>query len=226
MSDPTTRPVPLEQTRQRIVDQLCQHYAAENLSDSLLEERLAQAFAATSLVELNALVADLPTEPVTASAGSPSVAVAMARPENVSERQVVLAVMGGAERKGMWTPPRHLSVIAVMGAAELDFRDARFAPGVTEITCFAMMGGIEIVVPPGVFIETNGLALMGGFGHQGETAVQPSPDAPILRIGGVALMGGVDLDVRLPGERRGEARKRERLARAERRAIRKLHKGR
>jgi hypothetical protein len=38
MSDPTPRPVPLEQTRERIVDQLCQHYAVENLTDELLEQ--------------------------------------------------------------------------------------------------------------------------------------------------------------------------------------------
>src|SRR5262249_49141784 len=100
MSDPTSRPVPLEQTRQRIVEQLCEHYAAENLTDELLEQRLGQAYAATTLPELHALVADLPTEPI----GGPSQSVAIARPETVSERQVVLAVMGGAERKGVWTP--------------------------------------------------------------------------------------------------------------------------
>ncbi|HYH82227.1 MAG TPA: DUF1707 domain-containing protein [Longimicrobium sp.] len=228
MSDPTPRPVPLEQTRERIIDQLCQHYAVENLTDDMLEQRLAQAIAATSLVELNALVADLPTETASASgstSSAPSASVALARPENVPERQVVLAVMGGAERKGAWTPPRHLHVVAVMGGAELDFRDARFGPGVTEVTCFALMGGIELIVPPGVQVETNGLALMGGFGHAGNTPQAAGPDAPVLRIGGVAIMGGVDLDVRYPGERRGEARKRERIDRAEKAAARRLKRG-
>jgi len=225
MSDITPRPVPLEQTRQRIVDQLCAHYAAENLTDELLETRLSQALSATSLVELNALVADLPTE-AAGSATSPSTAVAMARPDTVGDRQVIVAVMGGAERKGAWTPPRQLSVIAVMGGAELDFREARFSPGVTEITCFAMMGGIEIIVPPGVHVESQGMGLMGGFSQLGSADDAPGPDAPILRIGGVAIMGGVEMEVRYPGERRGDARKRERLQRAERRAIRRLHGGR
>ncbi|HEU4562933.1 MAG TPA: DUF1707 domain-containing protein [Longimicrobium sp.] len=223
MTDPTPRPVPLEQTRERIVEQLCSQYAAENLTDELLEQRLAQAFAATSVVELNALVADLPTEP--AQDAAPSTSVALARPETVAERQVVFAMMGGAERKGVWTPPKQLHVITIMGGAELDFREARFGPGVTEVTCFALMGGIEIVVPPGVHVETNGLALMGGFGHSGSAPAPTDPDAPILRIGGLAIMGGVDLDVRFPGERRGEARKRERLERAERKAARQLKRG-
>lgn len=224
MSNPTPKPVPLEQTRERIVDQLCQQYAAENLTDELLEQRLTQAFAATSVVELNALVADLPTE--SAEDASPSTSVALARPDTVPERQVVFAVMGGAERRGAWTPPRNLHVLAVMGGAELDFRDARFGPGVTEVTCFALMGGIEIIVPPGVQVETNGLALMGGFGHSGTARAPTDPDAPILRIGGLAIMGAVELDVRYPGERRGDARKRERLERAELKATRQLKRGR
>jgi len=217
MTDPTPRPVPLEQTRQRIVDQLCQHYAVENLTDDMLEDRLAKALAATSLPELTALVADLPTE-AASGASSPSTSVAMALPENVAERQVVVAVMGAAERKGVWTPPRQLTIVAVMGSAELDFREASFGPGVTEVTCFAMMGGIEIIVPPGVRVETNGMGLMGGFSQAGSASQTTDPNAPVLRIGGVGIMGGVELDVRFTGERRGDARKRERIDRAEKRA--------
>jgi hypothetical protein len=172
-------------------------------------------------------VADLPTETASASgSSSPGAKVALALPENVSERQVVLAVMAGTERRGVWTPPRHLHVVAVMGSAELDFREARFGPGVTEVTCFAMMGSIEIVVPPGVQVETNGLALMASFAHSGSAHSPADPGAPILRIGGLAIMGSVEIDVRLPGERRGEARKRERIDRAENAAARRLKGGR
>ena len=217
MSDVTPRPVPLEQTRQQVIEQLCNHYAAENLTDEGLEERLTRAYAATTLPALQELVADLPVQ--AAGATSPSSAVAIARPEAVAEKQVILAVMGGAERRGVWTPPRHLSVVTVMGGAELDFREARFAPGVTEITCFALMGGVQIIVPPGVHVETNGMALMGGFSHRGSVDPPTDPAAPILRIGGMAIMGGVDLEYRLPGERPSEARRRERLARREARRL-------
>lgn len=220
MSDPTPRPVPLEQTRQRIVEQLCEHYAAENLDDAALEDRLTRAYAATTLPALRELVADLPVR--SAGAGT-STAVATARADTVAEKQVIVAVMGGAERRGVWTPPRHLQVFAIMGGAELDFREARFGPGVTEVTCFAMMGGVEIIVPPGVHVEINGMALMGGFSHQGSADPPADPDAPILRIGGVAIMGGVELDVRYPGERRGDARSRARQARRE---ARRLSRGR
>ncbi|SOD02066.1 Cell wall-active antibiotics response 4TMS YvqF [bacterium JGI 053] len=210
MTNPNPRPVPLEQTRERIVTQLCDQYAAENLTDTALEERLTKAYAATTVVALQELVADLPTEAPGSSTG-----VAVARPDMVSERQVILAVMGGAERKGAWTPPQHLHVVTVMGGAHLDFREARFSPGVTDVTCFVLMGGVEIIVPPGVHVELNGFALMGGFGQHGGRELPSDPNAPVLRIGGVAVMGGVDLQVRLPGQSEGDVRAAERLARRE-----------
>jgi hypothetical protein len=215
MTDLNPRPVPLEQTRQRIVEQLCDQYAAENLTDTGLEERLTKAYAATTVVALQELVADLPTE-----APGTSAALATARPELVSERQVILAVMGGAERKGAWTPPKHLHVVTVMGGAHLDFRSARFSPGVTDLTCFVLMGGVEIVVPPGVHVELNGFALMGGFAQSGRD-LPADPNAPVLRIGGVAVMGGVDLQVRHAGESAGDVRAAERLARKEAKRLRR-----
>lgn len=217
MSDPIPQPVPLEQTRERVVAQLIEHFAVENLDDRGLEERLTQAYQLTTPAELQALVADLPVVQVAVPAGA--VSTAPARTDYVSERQVVAALMGGAERKGVWTPPQELWVVAVMGGAELDFRQARFGPGVTEVNCFVLMGGVEIVVPPGVQVELNGLAIMGGFGQTGSAAPETDRDAPVLRIGGFAMMGGVDVQVRYEHERPSDARRREKLQREERKRL-------
>ncbi len=209
-------PATLEPARQRTIDQLCEHFAAENLSDEALDERLMLAYQATTADQLQGLLADLPAlrpAGVPAPAQAPSTQVG--RADYAPERQVVVAIMGGAERKGVWTPPSNLHVFALMGGAELDFREARFGPGVTEVTIFAMMGGVEIVVPPGVHVDMNGMAVMGGFSQSGRGAPAEDPNAPVLRVGGFALMGGVEVDVRLPGERAGEARRREKLERQE-----------
>lgn len=210
MSDLTPRPVSLDQPRQRAIDQLVEHYALENLDDEALNDRLNRALQATTLAEIQAVVADLPV-----AAPQPAASTDVARADFTPERQTVVAVMGGTERKGVWTPPRQLSVIAVMGGAELDFRQARFGPGVTEVNCFVLMGGVEIIVPPGVMVEMSGLAIMGGFGHGGTADDAVIPGAPVLRIGGFAMMGGVDVRVRYPGEGAGDARRRERLERKE-----------
>ncbi len=216
MADPPLpRPVPLEQTRQRVFNTLAEHYAYDNLDEPALEERLDRAARATTLDELNQLVSDLPAlvEP-TAVAGTDA-GGGVARAAHVPERQVIVGIMGGASRKGRWTPPRQLYVIAMMGGAELDFREARFGPGVTEVTVIAIMGGASIIVSPDVEVEMNGFALMGGFDEQ-VTAHEPKdPNAPVLRIGGFAMMGGVEVAVRYAGEKPGDAKRREREERKE-----------
>ena len=88
------------------------------------------------------------------------------------------------------------------------------------MTAIAVMGGVDIIVPPGVGVDVEGFALMGGVDQVHETTAVEDPDAPRIRIQGFALMGGVDVSVRQPGESKREAarrRKAERRARRNRR---------
>lgn len=144
-------------------------------------------------------------------------------PGRQKEQQTLAAIIGGTSRKGHWTPPRRLRVIAVMGGAELDFREAAFAPGVTEVHITAVMGRVQIVVPPQLAVEMEGLAIMGGFEHSERAPVQPDPDRPVLRVSGVAVWGGVHIETRLPGETEEDAHTRRRsqraLQKAQRRAL-------
>ena len=78
------------------------------------------------------------------------------------------------------------------------------------------MGGVEIIVPPHLPVEAEGVAIMGGFDHVDRAPAEPDPGAPLLRVTGLAFMGGVHIEMRLPGESGRDARKRRRR---ERRAI-------
>jgi hypothetical protein len=214
MDRPAQPPAPaLEPLRERVVRQLFDHIAADNLTAEGLEERLDRAHQATSVAALHGLLADLPAlgGKTAVAAAAPAGQTAVNRADSVAERQVVVAFMGGASRVGAWTPPQHLFVVAVMGGAERDFRKARFGPGVTEVTILALMGGVEIVVPPGVQVELNGIAVMGAFEQAGRVDEPANPDAPVLRIGGFCMMAGVEVTCRYPGEKARDARKREKL---------------
>lgn len=219
MTQPAPAPVPLEQTRQSIIQQLTEHFAVDNLSVEALEERLDRAHAATSLDDLRSLVSDLPVVAAPTGQLSPRTYVSPATGAHIAERQIIVGIMGGAEKKGVWTPARQTYVVALMGGVELDFREARMPPGVTEVLVFAVMGGAEVIVPPGVHVDMNGFALMGGFGQSGYAPPPTDPNAPILRIGGFALMGGVEVNIRYPGERPRDARAREKLERHEQRRL-------
>jgi hypothetical protein len=88
-------------------------------------------------------------------------------------------------------------------------------PGITEVKVFAMWGGVDVIVPPGMNVECDGMGIMGGFDHTPEAAARPDPGAPTLRVTGVALMGGVHVTVRHAGESRRDARRRYRQERRE-----------
>ncbi len=205
--------VDLSESRERVVQELSEHFAADHLSVTDLERRLDRVFAARTGADLDALLAGLPALPVewgpsAEAAGGPLRACRVEPGLAVPKSQTMVAILGGARRSGLWTPPRRLNVFVLMGGAEVDFREARFGEPVTEVTVVVLMGGLEIIAPPGVRVESNGLAIMGGFDIEQMSDEAPGPDAPLIKVNGFALMGGVEIKVRLPGETKREARKR------------------
>jgi len=220
---------PLNQRRQVVVDTLCEHFANDVMSVEEFERRVETAHRATTADELKSLLQDLPGGDVTSVVHQRPAPTPAPRPEyrvtdaaHEKEREFVVAVMGGSGRKGAWRPARTNFAVAVMGGAELDFRDAVMSPGVTELQIYTMWGGVEVIVPPGLNVESHGFAIMGGFEHAADGQRQPDPNAPTLRIKGLALMGGVDVTVRLPGESARDARRRRKFERKERK---RLHSG-
>lgn len=138
-----------------------------------------------------------------------------------------VAVMSGFERKGRWTVPKRFDCVAFWGGVELDLRDANFADHEVTINCVAVMGGVDVVVPPGVEVLVRGVGIMGGFDY-GEDGVPGDPDAPRVIVTGFAFWGGVGVTRKLPKaerqrlkEARREERRQERLDRRESR--RELH---
>ncbi len=149
-------------------------------------DRAGATYAATTVADLRAVVADLgrPDRPAPASTG---LAAAPAAPPR---SQRVVAVMGGAERKGRWTVGAELSAVAVMGGVELDLYDAALTTEVTTIRAFALMGAVEILVPEGVPVQVEGFVLMGAL----ENRTGPHRDQrPMLRVVGHGMWGAVEV---------------------------------
>jgi hypothetical protein len=222
MSDPHL-PVPaaLRVHRDRTIESLCAHFAADHLEAEELEQLIDQAHEARTVAELEGLVSSLPVLARDARITAEDSAGRSYSPvpaHDRAEHQAVLALMGGAERKGAWTPARQVYVAAMMGGVDLDFREAHLDPGVTEVYVFALMGGVDIVVPPGVRVDSSGIGLMGGFEHANQGKMPVDTSVPVLRIMGLALMGGVDITVRHPGETARDARKRLKATQKELRA--------
>ncbi|MCJ7628703.1 MAG: DUF1707 domain-containing protein [Longimicrobiales bacterium] len=212
-------------TRQQAIDALCEHFANDVLSVEEFERRVDRAHKAESLDEIRKLLADLPSgdlpirrEDVAATAVERAQASVPA--SRVKERGLMVAALGGVERKGRWIPARQNYAVAVMGGVVLDFREALLPPGVTEVWIFTVMGGAEVIVPPGLTVESDGVAILGGFEHTEDSVLSPDPDAPILRVRGLAIMGGVEVSIRYPGETPREAKRRHRFAKKEQKRLR------
>jgi len=212
---PELRPAPLKARREEVIRVLQTAFADDHLSVEELERRLDVAHRATALADLDALTSDLRIAPAQPSA-VPAPVGRRSLPTEIPESQTLVAVMGGVTRRGQWTPARHTHIYALMGGGELDFRDARMGPGVTELTIIACMGGVELIVPPDLVVDAGGTAIMGGFDQAHDNSSAP-PGAPVLKVNGFVLMGGVEIKVMLPGETNSDARKRRRQERKQRR---------
>lgn len=200
-------PDTLEQHRQETLAALDRLLGEHRIDPGEHERRTEVARRALDETEL-ATVRPAGGAPVPARSPSPAPAAAAAaqpaRPAyaDPEEKGYIVAVMSGSTRKGPWEPPEKLQVFACMGGVELDFREAALLEGTTDVDVFALMGGINITVPDDIDVEVNGFGLMGGFDHVSKHGVEPG--RPLLRIRGIAIMGGVAVKVKpLAGESTG-----------------------
>ena len=204
---PPPAPPPSPAERQATVDRLCEHFALDALAEPELERRLGLAYAAKTTAELARLEHDLPALASKDVPAPPRPSFVIDPARHAPEHDLVLSLGAGTERKGNWTPAKKLTSITVMGGAELDFREAVFATREVRIHVVTVMGGVEVVVPPGVRVEWAGIALMGGVSTP-ERSAPDIPDGPVVRVSGFVLMGGLEVTERLPGETKRQAKKR------------------
>ncbi|MFE9425347.1 DUF1707 domain-containing protein [Kitasatospora sp. NPDC006697] len=183
--------------RERIAELLRDAYAEGRLTVEEHAERIEAAYGAKTLGELVPLTRDLPSHPV--AAGEAVVAPAP-RPAPVplpparNEPTDMVAVFGGATRKGRWRVGSVIRATAIFGGIEIDLTDAVFESPEVEITVNAFFGGVSVRVPENVTLVGTGFGIFGGFDVREQTA--PDPHAPVVRVKGSAIFGGADAKAR------------------------------
>ena len=206
-SRPAGEPVPADTSprasdaeRNQAVDRLRTAYVEGRLDQEEFDERSRAALTAKTRAQLERLFTDLPSGPPTAASSWP-VPVQPVRPGEPEGPRLALAVMSGVERRGRWHVPASSTAVAFMGGVVLDLRGAVLSAQVTSITAVAIMGGIEIIVPPGMRVDTHGFGFMGGWENHTEQAADLPAGTPVLRVRGLAFMGGVDVRTKRPKPR-------------------------
>ncbi|GAA3769951.1 DUF1707 domain-containing protein [Streptomyces phyllanthi] len=208
--------------RERVAEQLRDAVAEGRLDMEEFEERLDATYKARTYGELAPITRDLPgagtvAPPPVSMVKEPTESGGWAGRITGTEGSSTwgVAVMSGFERKGHWTVPKQFNCFAFWGGGTIDLRDAYFADREVTLNCVAIMGGIEIIVPPGVEVVVRGLGVMGAF-DQREDGVAGDPGAPRVIVTGFAFWGGVGVQRKLPRaerQRLKEARRREKLER-------------
>jgi hypothetical protein len=174
--------------RERVAERLRDAAGEGRLTVEELDERLEQAYGARTGSDLAPLTADLPQP-------APGADAPAHRHAGGKRRRWMVAVMGGSNLHGRWLAGRNLTSIAVMGGGEIDLRNAVLTEGELRITIFSFMGGVNVVVPPGVDVECSGFALMGG----NDAHVPPQdlpPGARRVHVRAISIMGGSDVKMK------------------------------
>jgi signal transduction histidine kinase len=97
-----------------------------------------------------------------------------------------------------------------MGNCELDFREAKLAPGLTTIHVNIRMGNVELVVPPELAVEVSVESVAGNVQEHRESRGTVDPNRPRLRIVGTCKAGNCEIFTLALGETRVDAHHRRR----------------
>src|SRR4051812_15432325 len=110
----------------------------------------------------------------------------------------VVSFLSSNEKEGGWEMPRKFRALAVLGNVELDLREARIGYGLSTIEAVAVLGNIEIVVPPEIAVDCDGDSLMGSFTLRYNKRTNPSManGERVIRVSGTAYVGAVTVIVK------------------------------
>src|SRR5450432_1801498 len=187
----------LRSLRAQTIEHLTNAFTRDELGLDEFEERLNQAYAAGAPPELEAIVRDLSPESAvleTEVVVGPSTRLATV--ERATQGQRAVAILGSVERRGHWAVARISKALAVLGSVVIDLRDVTLPPGLTTLEVSAVLGSIEILVPPNIAVESEGSGILGSFEGVQRVPRDEDPDLPILRVQGRAVLGSIEVVTR------------------------------
>jgi hypothetical protein len=169
--------------RDEVVEQLRVAAGDGRLTSEELDERLGAALTARTLGELAALTADLP------ALGAPATAQA-------ADLLEFDQWGGNVSRTGRWVTPARIEATVVGGNVKLDFTQALISHPTLPIEANVQGGSLILVIRPGIIVEANHLAMVGGNVRYGKGTDQQVPGVLRVQLSG-RLLGG-NVVVRLP----------------------------
>ena len=191
--------------RDKVATVLSTAYAEGRITREEHDERLDQVLRARTFDDLVPITGDLVPLPVTSApapvppSAAPAATFAVDTSLSSGGDQMV-AIFGGATRKGRWRVPKQSTAVALFGGVEIDLTEAVFESTEIEITGFWCFGGMEIKAPAGIEVRDRTAGIFGGTDIKG--LGDPIPGAPVITIKGVSLFGGVSVTGPVPSKKK------------------------
>ncbi len=110
------------------------------------------------------------------------------RGDEESEELALMAILNGIDLKSRAKGFKGGALTAWFGGIALDLRDAELAPG-ASLSVNTLFGGVAVKTPPNWRVESSVKSLAGGVDVK--TPAGDDPDAPVLKLEGLTLFGGV-----------------------------------
>ncbi len=180
----------LEQEKNTVLDQLSLAYSSDKLSIDEYEAMVTRVTQATDLQTLGQLTNAFP---LTTTVAQPMRSQGHSL-QTYPAQKTSIAILSGTEMKGNFLAARNHQAIAVLGGVDIDLREAEIPPEGMTIQALALLGGVDIIAPPGVNVVTSGMGILGGFSSRDNKS--HDPNAPTVRVQGIAILGGVEIRVK------------------------------
>jgi Domain of unknown function (DUF1707) len=181
-----------DQDRDAVAQRLQQAFAERRLDDDEFDERMRAALTAKTSADLDRLTSDLPA--ATPAGATPAV-------PGRGPGKWAVAYKNSVRRGGRWRVPERFNVVIYKGEGWLDLRAAELTAPVTTVVAYAYKSRVDILVPPGVRVEMDGLGVSKGWSAEEDTEIQLPHDAPTVHVRGTAYKGTIEARTR-PHERR------------------------
>ncbi|HEY2552175.1 MAG TPA: DUF1707 domain-containing protein [Streptosporangiaceae bacterium] len=175
--------------RDQVVQRLQVAFAENRLDDQEFDQRMRAALTARTSADLAVLTTDLPAEQRQAgAAAAPSFAPG----------KYAVAYKGSVRRAGRWLVPERFTSLVYKGSGWLDLRAAELTAPVTRVTAIAYKSRIDVLVPPGVRVEVDGIGISRSEPTSAELETPLPHDAQVVHIRGLGYKGSIEASTRPP----------------------------
>jgi len=85
------------------------------------------------------------------------------------------------------------SCTTIFGGATIDLRNSQITPNGASLELTAVFGGVELIVPDDIRIQTVGTPILGALDNKSRTAQDINEIVPLLKINYFVMFGGIDI---------------------------------